>query len=48
MADKIGGKIDVMVGKATKNEEKIMQGEIKQTEGKAGLEHNSATGAGRI
>jgi uncharacterized protein YjbJ (UPF0337 family) len=50
MADKIGGKVDVMIGKATHNEEKVMQGEIKQTEGKAGLEHNSAagtTGAGR-
>ncbi|ORY69139.1 hypothetical protein BCR35DRAFT_308154 [Leucosporidium creatinivorum] len=48
VADKIGGKVDVLIGKATHNEEKIVQGEIKQTEGKAGLEHNAGTtGAGR-
>ncbi|KAG0655506.1 hypothetical protein C6P46_000852 [Rhodotorula mucilaginosa] len=45
MADKIGGKIDVAVGKMTHNEGKVVQGEIKQTEGKAGLA-NAGLGAG--
>ncbi|GAA5895891.1 uncharacterized protein JCM6883_001648 [Sporobolomyces salmoneus] len=42
MTDKIGGKIDVAIGKATKNPTKVVEGEIKQTQGKAGLEHNVA------
>jgi len=33
----IGGKVDVLIGKATKNEAKVVEGEIKQTEGKAGV-----------
>ncbi|BGP56339.1 hypothetical protein JCM8202_000386 [Rhodotorula sphaerocarpa] len=46
MGDKIGGKIDVMMGKATHNQGKVAQGEIKQTEGKAGVERAGLTGTG--
>ncbi|GAA5987206.1 hypothetical protein JCM10908_001859 [Rhodotorula pacifica] len=44
VADKIGGKIDVAIGKMTHNEGKVVQGEIKQTEGKAGLTNAGLAG----
>ncbi|GAA5834608.1 hypothetical protein JCM5353_004618 [Sporobolomyces roseus] len=43
ITDKVGGKIDVAVGKATKNPTKVVEGEIKQNQGKAGLA-NSGVG----
>ncbi|KAI5478163.1 hypothetical protein MNV49_005427 [Pseudohyphozyma bogoriensis] len=43
VGDKISGSIEVMVGKATHNPMKIQEGEIKKTQGKAGL---AAAGGG--
>ncbi|GAA6036786.1 hypothetical protein JCM8097_003478 [Rhodosporidiobolus ruineniae] len=44
--DKISGKIDVAIGKLTHNPSKVAVGEIKQTEGKAGLHQQGLADAG--
>ncbi|KAL8276976.1 hypothetical protein RQP46_010611 [Phenoliferia psychrophenolica] len=47
VGDKISGKVDVLVGKATHNPHKVAVGEVKQAEGKVGLEQRGlATGTG--
>ncbi|GAA5825471.1 hypothetical protein JCM3770_001844 [Rhodotorula araucariae] len=46
VGDKISGKVDVMVGKLTHNPGKVAIGEIKQSEGKAGVAHAGLGGAG--
>ncbi|GAA5862192.1 hypothetical protein JCM1840_001673 [Sporobolomyces johnsonii] len=44
VGDKISGKVDVLVGKLTNNPEKVAVGEIKQTEGKAGVAQAAQSG----
>ncbi|KAK4698750.1 hypothetical protein P7C70_g7520, partial [Phenoliferia sp. Uapishka_3] len=43
--DKISGKVDVLVGKMTHNPQKVAVGEVKQAEGKVGLEQRGLAGA---
>ncbi|GEM08977.1 hypothetical protein Rt10032_c06g2994 [Rhodotorula toruloides] len=38
VGDKVSGKVEVAIGKLTRNPGKVAVGEIKQTEGKKGLE----------
>lgn len=45
VGDKISGKVDVLVGKATNNPAKVALGEVKQSEGKVGLEQRGLAGA---
>ncbi|GAA5944792.1 hypothetical protein JCM1841_001798 [Sporobolomyces salmonicolor] len=44
VGDKLSGKVDVLVGKLTHNPEKVALGEIKQTEGKAGVAQAAQSG----
>ncbi|GAA5949526.1 hypothetical protein JCM21900_000251 [Sporobolomyces salmonicolor] len=44
VGDKLSGKVEVLVGKLTHNPEKVALGEIKQTEGKAGVAQAAQSG----